>query len=110
MTSHWNRRGVRPALSPMLLKPICDVVGSTKDGRWPRRHRLSQSQRAVKRSGTPTQAAPCAALCPLQVYRVLALFWALPTEAVDDGDRRTAGRVEGSECHQIRIASPALGL
>jgi hypothetical protein len=58
----------------MLLKPLDDVVGSTKEARYAGRHLSSQSQRAAKRSWTPTMAEPCAALCSLQVYTTKALF------------------------------------
>ena len=58
----------------MLLKPLGDVVGSTKAGGQPRRYVESQSERAAKRSGTPTMVEPVAALCWLQVYKISPLF------------------------------------
>jgi hypothetical protein len=88
----------------MLLKPLDDVVGSTKDGRWPRRHCDSQSQRAVKRSETPTWTKPCATLCPLQVHQIVSLFSAYPIEVVvmATGGLLTAWRVASA----IRLAPP----
>jgi hypothetical protein len=43
----------RRAQKPMLLKPLDDVVGSTKEGGRPGRQLDSQSERSAKRSGTP---------------------------------------------------------
>jgi hypothetical protein len=100
----------RRALNSMLLMPLAAVVGSTEEGRWPRRHGFSQSQRPAKRSETPTAAEPWAALCLLQVYRKQTLFWAsIPSRLSNDGKRRTGDRVDGDPS-QVRTTSLALGL
>jgi hypothetical protein len=68
---------------------------------------LSGPSSAQKPPHRPSHVLRCARCRCTGYWRYFGL---LSTEAVDDGDRRTAGRVVGGECHQIRIASPALGL
>jgi hypothetical protein len=100
----------RRALISILLKPLGVVVGSTKDAQRARRHPASQSQRAAKRSGTPTTAEPCAALCSLQVYKIPALFWeAFPPQVLVDGNMADS-RPRGRRLSQLSTVSLALGL
>jgi hypothetical protein len=91
----------------MLMKPLDDAVGSTKEGRFLGAISSSQSERPATRSGTPATAEPCAALCLLQVYKNLALFWvSLPSRLADDGER-SDGRPRGRSDHsRAPLVSP----